>query len=410
MKCSIQKWSLPLLLFIVIASSPYVWGQLGASTIRGTITDPSGAAVGGATITITNLQTNLSRTQTTRSDGSYSFELIPPGDYKVEIEAKGFRKNVVSRVQALVGSISEVSHSLKVGEIKETVVVESSAAEIQINTQDATLGNNIENRQILDLPLNNRNVIDLLTLQPAVTQGGYVAGARSDQSNITLDGVDINDAQSNDIGSPVLRLNAEAIEEFRVNTVNANANEGRGSAAQINLVSKTGTNNWHGALFEWYRGTLFEANDWFNNRDKVPVTPLVRNTYGGAMGGPIKKDKAFFFYSFEGMKERTSTAVTRVVPLATLGQGVIRYSFCADPACTTSQVASLNLAQNQQVYSATGINSAGWTRTAGGAACCADASTPARAVTKHAARSAAKVERRSHIVFVPARSNLRTLP
>src|SRR5947209_463878 len=358
MKWSIHKWSLPFLLLVVIASSAYVWGQLGASTIRGTITDPSGAAVGGATVTVTNLETNLSRKQTTQANGSYSFGLIPPGDYKVEMEAAGFRKNVVQRVHALVGNTAEISQALQVGEVQQTVLVDTSMSEVQVNTEDATLGNNIENQQILELPLNNRNVQDLLTLQPAVTKEGYVAGARSDQSNITLDGVDINDAESNAFGGNVLRLNAEAIAEFRVETVNSNANEGRSSAAQVNLVSKTGTNNWHGALFEFYRGTLFRANDWFNNKDRVPVAPLVRNTFGGALGGPIVKNKAFFFYSVESMREATSTPVTRVVPLANLGQGTIRYSYCVDPSCTTTAVNSLNLAQNQQVYSATGINSA----------------------------------------------------
>jgi hypothetical protein len=358
MKWSTLKLGLPVLLIILLLSGTVVWGQLGTSTIRGTITDSSGAALSGATVTITNLQTNLSRTLTTGSAGGYSFESIPPGDYKVEIEAKNFRKSVVNRVQALVGSIAEVSQSLKVGAVSETVVVETSASEVQVNTQDATLGNNIENRQILELPLNNRNVIDLLTLQPGVTQDGYVAGARSDQSNITLDGVDINDAQSNDINGPVLRLNAEAISEFRVETVNSNANEGRSAGAQVNLVSKTGTNNWHGALFEWNRSALGVANDWFNNRDNVPQANLVRNTFGGAVGGPIVKDKAFFFYSFEGMRLSTSNSVAREVPLANLGQGTIRYSYCVDPACTTSAISSLNLAQNQQVYSATGINSA----------------------------------------------------
>jgi hypothetical protein len=358
MKWSKIKLGLPVLLMILLLSGTFVWGQLGTSTIRGTITDSSGAALPGATVTITNLQTNLSRTLTTGSAGTYSFDSIPPGEYKVEVEAKGFRKSVVNRVQALVGSIAEVSQSMKVGAVSETVVVETSASEVQVNTQDATLGNNIENRQILELPLNSRNVIDLLTLQPGVTQAGYVAGARSDQSNLTLDGVDINDAQSNDINGPVLRLNAEAISEFRVETINSNANEGRSSGAQINLVSKTGTNNWHGALFEWNRSALGVANDWFNNRDKVPQANLVRNTFGGAVGGPIVKDKAFFFYSFEGLRLATSTPVTRVVPLANLGQGTVRYSYCVDPACTTSAIGSLNLAQNQQVYAATGINSA----------------------------------------------------
>jgi hypothetical protein len=368
MKSPSIKWSLPVLLIILLVSSVCAWGQFGASTIRGTITDPSGAVVPGATVTITNMQTNLSRTQTTRSNGSYSFELIPPGEYKVEIEAKGFTKSVVPRVQALVGSVAEVSQALQVGEVKTSVVVEASREAVQVNTQDATLGNNIENRQILDLPMEARNVLSLLTLQPGVTRDGYVAGARSDQSNITLDGVDINEAQSNDIGAPVLRMNAEALQEFRVNTVNANANEGRSSAAQINLVTKSGTNNWHGALFEFYRGTLFEANDWFNNKAHVPVPPLVRNTFGGSLGGPIKKDKLFFFYSYEGRRDATATPVTRVVPLASLGQGIIKYSYCANASCSSSATSSLNLAQNQAAYSVTGINSAALSALAAAAA------------------------------------------
>src|SRR5215831_352064 len=357
MKWSTMKLGLPVLLMILLLSGTVVWGQLGTSTIRGTITDSSGAALPGATVTITNLQTNLSRTLTTGAAGAYSFESIPPGEYKVEMEAKGFRKSVVNRVQAQVGSIADVSQSLKVGEIKETVVVETTTSDLQVNTQDATLGNNIANREINQLPMRDRDVLSLLTLQPGVTQDGYVAGARSDQSNITLDGVDINDAQSNAIEGPVLRLNPEAIQEFRVETINSNANEGRSSGAQINLVSKTGTNNWHGAMFEWYRSTMGKANDWFNNRDDVPVAPLVHNLFGGSLGGPVKKDKAFFFYAFEGQREARSVPVTRIVPLANLGQGTIKYSYCVDPACSTTAVGSLNLAQNQSVYSATGINS-----------------------------------------------------
>lgn len=376
MKWSTIKWNLPILLVILLVSSACLFGQFGASTIRGTITDPSGAVVSGATVTITNLQTNLTRSQITRSNGTYSFELIPPGDYKVDIEAKGFRKSEVSRVQALVGSVAEVSEALQVGEVSTTVEVVSASSAVQVNTQDATLGDNIVSSQITNLPLEARNVMDLLTLQAGVTPTGYVAGARSDQSNVTLDGVDINDAQvsqltftaspqttptavsASGIGGSVLRLNAEAVEEFRVNTINANSNEGRSSGAQINLVTKSGTNDWHGALFEFYRGTLFEANDWFSNAAHVPRTPLVRNTFGGALGGPILKDKVFFFYSYEGRRDATAAAVTRVVPLANLGQGIINYSYCTDPSCNTLAKASLNLAQNQQVYSAAGINPA----------------------------------------------------
>src|SRR6202007_2902446 len=196
-----------------------------------------------------------------------------------------------------------------------------SSQALVINTQDASLGSVFETNQISQLPLEARSVLDLLSLQPGSTREGYVTGARADQSNVTLDGVDINNAQTGNaevprntntlvIGQldtdrgnittgPVLRLNTEAIEEFRVTTANGNANQGRSSGAQVNLVTKTGSNSLHGAAFEFYRGTPFEANDWFSNAAGVPRTPLVRNTFGGALGGPIIKDKLFFFYSYE---------------------------------------------------------------------------------------------------------------
>ena len=162
-----------------------------------------------------------------------------------------------------------------------------------INTQDATLGNNFDSLQITQLPLEARNLVDLLSLQPGSTREGYVTGARADQSNVTLDGVDINNAQSgnaeiprttnslvvggldNDRGDitsgPVLRLNSEAVEEFRVTTANGNANQGRSSGAQINIVTKQGTNAWHGAAAEFYRSRGFTANDWFNNHSTPAV-------------------------------------------------------------------------------------------------------------------------------------------
>ncbi|CAN5427474.1 hypothetical protein BH18ACI2_BH18ACI2_01930 [soil metagenome] len=209
---------------------------------------------------------------------------------------------------------------LEVGAVAETVTVSSRSAEALLNTQDATLGNNFVAEQITQLPLEARNVAGLLTLQPGVTRDGYVAGARSDQSNVTLDGVDINEAQTNQIGSTtsndvapdnstVLRLNAEAIEEFRVTTVNANAQAGRSSGAQISLITKGGTNDFHGAGFWFHRPTILTSNFFFNNRDGLERPSLIRNTYGGAIGGPIVKDRAFFFYSYEGRKDRSQTTV-----------------------------------------------------------------------------------------------------
>src|SRR5437660_9983143 len=317
------------------------WGQTGASTIRGSVKDQSGALVSGATVTLTNLETNAVRTAKTTTSGAFGFELVPVGDYEVRIEAKGFRKSIVRPVQALVANVTDVPVTLEIGELSSTVTVEAAEATVQVNTQDATLGNNFVAQQITQLPMESRNVLSLLTLQAKVHPDGYVAGGRSDQSNVTLDGVDINDAETSDVKAPVLRLNAEAIEEFRVVTVGSNADEGRSSAAQINLVTKSGTNQWHGAAFEFYRGSLFDANDWFSNQAGVPRTKLVRNTFGGALGGPVIKDKLFFFYSYEGRREATAKPVTEVVPLPSLAQGILNYTYCTDPSCDTVVAASL---------------------------------------------------------------------
>ena len=377
-----------VVLLTVVSLGISIWGQTGTSEVRGTVTDPHGRVVVGATVTLTNIATNATRSTKTTDSGAYIFDLITPAEYRLEVDAKGFKKNIVGSVKALIGKPTENNVRLEVGASTEVVEVQATAQDAVINTQDATLGNNFESLQITQLPLEARNLVDLLSLQPGSTREGYVTGARADQSNVTLDGVDINNAQTgnaeiprstntlqlgaldNDRGNittgPVLRLNAEAIEEFRVTTANGNANQGRSSGSQVNLVTKGGSNKFHGAAFEFYRGTLFEANDWFNNHatdasgnwNPVPRTPLVRNTFGGAFGGPVMKDKVFFFYSYEGRRDATALPVTTVVPLPNLGQGNINYLYCTDSTCANTQPASLNLTQNQAAYSETGINSA----------------------------------------------------
>ncbi len=362
-------------IFLLTATS--VWSQTGTSSIGGTVTDPQHKPVPAAKVTLINAATNAKRSTQSTGTGAYLFDLITPGDYRVEVEAKGFSKTVLDNVRALIGKQTESNVELSLGAMSQVVEVSISTQDALINTQDASLGNVFDSNQISQLPLEGRNLSDLLSLQPGATQEGYVTGSRADQSNVTLDGVDINNAQTGNasiaasdntqvIGQfggsitsgPVLRLNSEAVEEFRVTTANGNANQGRSAGAQINLVTKSGSNNWHGAAFEFYRGTLFEANDWFSNASGTPRTPLVRNTFGGALGGPILKNKLFFFYSYEGRRDATATGETRIVPLASLGQGIINYTYCTDAACNTTPRASLNLTQNQQAYQAAGINPA----------------------------------------------------
>jgi hypothetical protein len=380
------------LLFLLVVCSTTALSQQGTANVRGIVKDQQGNVVAGATVTLTNSGTSVSRTATSSENGAYSFDFIQVGDYRLEVEAKGFKKAIVSDVHALVAKATAMDVVLEVGNVSESVTVAGDAGEALINRDDATLGNNFINKQISQLPLEARNVVSLLTLQPGVTRDGYVSGARSDQSNVTLDGVDINEAQTNQIGaasgtassdatesdtvnaagssltpdaSTVIRLNAEAIEEFRVTTANANASQGRSSGAQISLVTKTGTNDLHGALFEAHRNTIFTANDFFNNRNgryeasdanvilginkvgdqRNPRPKLIRNTFGGALGGPIIKDRAFFFYSYEGRRDAAEQSVVRVVPLASMGQGQLRF---VNPS---GGVTTLSAAQVNTIFS-----------------------------------------------------------
>jgi len=375
------------------------FAQQGTSTVRGTVKDPQGNVVPGASVKLINVATNAERATTSSSDGVFSFEAVQVADYRVEVEAQGFKKGVVTDVHALVSTPTPVDVQLEIGNISESVTVSAGSAELLVNREDATLGSTFVNKQITQLPLEARNVPALLTLQTATTRDGYVAGARADQSNITLDGVDINEAQTNTIiggdpangtdianlqpsNSTVLRLNSEAIEEFRVTTSNPNARQGRSAGAQVELVTKSGTNDWHGAAFEFYRTSAFAANNFFNNKaghfratdvavltgaakvgdPKVPRPPLIRHTFGGAIGGPIIKEKAFFFYSYEADRITQSVSALRTVPLASLGAGLVRFRN------TSGGITTLTSAQIASIFPAVGVNPLAISTLAGAAA------------------------------------------
>jgi hypothetical protein len=324
--------------------------QTGRSSVSGSVKDPQGNVVVGASVTLSNPATSFTRTGTTSDNGQFNFEGISPGTYRLEVEAKGFKKAILNDVGALVSKGTEVTVALEVGAVTESVVVTAGGVEAIVNTQDASLGNNFVAHQISQLPLNARNVANLLSLQPGVTPQGYVTGGRSDQSNMTLDGVDVNEQQTGDAFTPILRVSPDTVEEFRVTTTNPNASEGRSSGAQVALVTKSGTNQWHGNLFEYHRNTIFTANDFFNNRTVDPKTgkslprpTLLRNNYGGSLSGPIKKDRLFFFYNYEARQDARQGTVNRLVPLASLGQGLLKFraSNGANVTLTTAQLNSL---------------------------------------------------------------------
>jgi Carboxypeptidase regulatory-like domain len=368
-------------LALALLTASIAFAQSGSSSVRGIVTDLQGRAVSGAQVTITDAQKNYTRTQTTNSDGAYVFTSIPPGTYRLDVEATGFKKASVSDLKALIDTPGTFDVQLEVGSISETVSV-VAGADAPINSTDATLGNTFESRRIIELPLNANNVVGLLSLQPGVTRTGYVNGGRADQANITLDGVDVNEQQSgldvvtNQAFSSVLRVLRDSTQEFRVTTTNPNADTGRSSGAQVSLATKSGTNDWHGSLFYFHRNTVTSANDFFNNAagrftptdplvlsgsakvgdERVPRPPLLRNFFGGSVGGPIKHDRAFVFFAYEGLRESTSTPGVLTVPLPHIAQGIIRYRTAngsSDPSCPAGTPAGFNCltpAQINQAY------------------------------------------------------------
>ncbi|HKY45879.1 MAG TPA: carboxypeptidase regulatory-like domain-containing protein, partial [Pyrinomonadaceae bacterium] len=356
------------LVSILLATTAYA--QSGSSTVQGTVKDPQGNLVSGATVTLTDPAKNFSRTQQTNADGAYVFTAIPPGTYKLDVTAPGFKTASASGLVALVDTPTVRDVQLEIGAVSETVDV-TSAAEAAINTSDASIGNSFERKRITELPLNANNVVGLLSLQPGVTRSGFVNGGRSDQSNITLDGVDVNEQQdgldiiTDEAFASVLRVTRDSLQEFRVTTTNPNAEQGRSSGAQVSLVTRSGSNEWHGSLFEIHRNTVTTANDFFNNAAGVERPQLLRNIFGGSVGGPIKKDRAFFFFTYEGFREATATSVVREVPLPTLGQGIVRYrteSGESDPGCpagTPSGVNCLTPGEIEAAYIAANGNSPG---------------------------------------------------
>ncbi|HBE82296.1 MAG TPA: TonB-dependent receptor [Pyrinomonadaceae bacterium] len=318
-----------------------VLAQAGTANISGTIFNEQNEVVPGATVTLISTSQNTRRTAVTNSQGNYSFNLVAPGMYRIEVESTGFKKAATSEFQALVDKTTQLPITLEVGQVSETVTVTTAGIENIINTQDASLGNNFVSEQIVQLPLQGRNVGNLLSLQAAVTPDGSVAGGRSDQANITLDGIDVNEQQNGTAFTPVIRVTPDSIEEFRVTTSNPDASRGRSSGAQIAFLTKSGTNEFRGNLFEYHRNTITTANNFFNNASGIDRPKLIRNLFGGSIGGPIVKDRLFFFYNYEGMREAKETTVNRLVPLASMGQGQLRYLNGAGSLVTLS-LAQLN--------------------------------------------------------------------
>jgi hypothetical protein len=335
----------------VLAFSCLIVAQTATSSLRGTVTDPKGALVQGAILALNNAATGFSRTTKSGNDGVYQFLEVPPATYTLSVTAPGFATVQQDRVTLQVSQPATLDIAMQVKGSTEIVEVSSEAP--LVNTTDATQGNVFNSSQLINLPSEGRDPVAILSLQPGVTyvgqnvdqnvdsRGGSVAGARSDQTNVTLDGLDNNDQLTGLAFQGALRAPLDSIQEFRVTTSNSNADAGRSSGAQVSLVTKSGTNNFHGSLYEYNRSNIGQANDWFNEHAEdlsgLPNKPgpLVRNTFGVSFGGPIKKNRLFFFADYEGQRTNEAIQTTREVPSDLLRTGVVQYpcSAASDPLC-----------------------------------------------------------------------------
>ena len=338
-------------LILCIASPTTLFSQSSSTaSVAGTVTDQKGAAVPNATVELLDTATNGLRTQTTNDTGYYIFVSVPPGSYKVKIKKEGFRAATLG-VDVQVGKSLTADVRLEIGTMSQTVEVVAGAA-VELQTQDASVGNVMERKALDNIPSLARDATALLLLQPLATPGfnspgspsatgegdntgGQIAGARSDQNTFLLDGGDATDSTAgsgqysgtNFTATPraVVPTPIESLEEFRVVTTNSAASFSRSAGGEVQMVTRRGTNQFHGAVYEYLQNNVLNANTWDRNSSNIKNPALRDNRYGGRLGGPIWKDKTFFFAHYEGRRFVSSSDIQRRVPSCDMRLGILHF-------------------------------------------------------------------------------------
>ncbi|HEV2464376.1 MAG TPA: carboxypeptidase-like regulatory domain-containing protein, partial [Acidobacteriaceae bacterium] len=327
---------------LMLAVSPVCFGQAtqAAAGMTGVVTDQSGAVIPNVAVTLTNAATGFKLTQTTNSIGVYRFADVPPGQgYEAVFTGNGFDKVDVQNIYLNASTVRTQNETLAVG-AHQTIQVNASTSEVTINTTDAVVGDNIDVKKLNNLPVLQRNdPIALFIDQPGTTDTGSVTGARVDQNNVTVDGLDTNDfatggAMQSNTGPGVTsgftvvgHAPVDSLEEVHVGLAGNGADGGVAGGGQFQLVTKSGTNKFHGDLNEYHRDPSLVANSWFSNNANpiVPRNHLIQNQFGGSIGGPIKRDKAFFFFDYSNSRIISGTLVQRTVLTDSFRNGNVGY-------------------------------------------------------------------------------------
>lgn len=354
---SIRKIIISVFLLILMFAGS-VRGQGGSGSLSGQVTDPNGKAIANANVHLIDATTKTSRDTTTDSNGSYSFSQVRPGVYRLQIDAPNFKTFVQEKVEILISTPTTVNAGMTLGAVTEQEIVTAEAVPT-INTEDATIGDTFDESRVKNLPFLARNVTGLLTLQPGVVytgasdldklaegtlsgldmREGVVNGVRGNQMNMTLDGGDSNDWQNHAAFTSAVPVTLDSLQEFRVTTGGANSTDGLASGPQIALVTKSGTNNFHGNVRWYYRTSGATANNYFDNLNGLPRPRLVRNIGGGSFGGYLIKDRIFFFADFEDRQDRSQVlAGPREVPSSALRDGALIYACIGTDTETPEEV------------------------------------------------------------------------
>lgn len=333
---AIKRMLIGLGLLTLLMGSAFA--QTGTSRITGTVTDPQGAVLPGAKVTARNEATGVTYSAQSSSAGAYSFDSLPVGNYEIKVEAAGFRTYTSTANVLTVGAPLVVDVPMQVGSASEVVSVTGSYE--KLTTTNAALGDVVERKTITELPLNGRNPLSLITLQPGLVQrtsggagsGTHVNGSRDRAFNVTIDGIDANEPSVPNPQSNVYRLNPDNVQEYRVTTHNATAEQGRNSGANVAIATRGGTNEIHGTVFHFFRNSVLNANEFFNNAQKYQALAagntaiaerfnrpdLKLNQFGGEVGGPIIKNKTFFFGSWQDQRIKVTQPINRSFGTPTL--------------------------------------------------------------------------------------------
>jgi len=356
-------FSLFLSFTVLFACIAPAWAQSSTTgALTGTVTDPSGAVISGASVAADNKATGQERTTTTDASGVYKFSQLPPGDYSVKFSASGFKTSEVGSVTINITETAVLNSKLELGGQTTTLTIESTVETVQ--TQNATVGTLVGSKEVTDLPLSSRNYTNIIDLSPGVvvnvasaaavgngTQDINVNGNGSDQNNYMMDGATLTNygsggaAQSGNFPGIAIP-NPDSIQEFKIQTAQYDAEYGRNPGASVNVTTKDGGNNFHGAAWEFFRNSALDANDIFNRISEASLNQsnkaetLNENMFGGTFGGPIKKDKLFFFGSYQGFRQLNAVGTNGFA--TGLSTGITLYPF-TEPNGTRSDTAGLKV-------------------------------------------------------------------